>query len=101
MKKSDIKAKQLNELYEAILQLQTTEECKKFLRDLCTVSELTAMAERWQVVKMIERKITYREICEKTGVSTATITRVAHWLNHGESGYKLVLERLTKNTGKK
>jgi TrpR-related protein YerC/YecD len=86
--------KELNELYNAVLKLKTPEECTKFFRDLCTLSELTAMTERFQVVKMIYAEIPYRNINKKTGSSTATITRVAHWLHHGMGGYKLVLERL-------
>lgn len=85
--------KDLKALYEAVLKLESVDECKKFFRDLCTVSELGSMAERFAVVKMIESKIPYREISKKTGSSTATITRVAHWLHHGKGGYKLVLER--------
>lgn len=88
------KSKQLAELYEAILQLQSKDECKKFFRDLCTVSELETVAERFQVVKMVDESIPYREISKKTGCSTATITRVAHWLHHGKGGYKLILDRL-------
>jgi TrpR-related protein YerC/YecD len=85
--------KGLIELYEAILKLESVEECKKFFRDLCTVSELGSMAERFAVVKMIQQGIPYRQISKKTGSSTATITRVAHWLHHGKGGYKLILER--------
>jgi len=87
--------KDLKELYEAILKLETADECKKFFRDLCTVSELSSMTERFQSVKMIDDGIPYREISKKTGSSTATITRVAHWFHHGKGGYKLVLSRLT------
>lgn len=91
---SKVTNKELNSLYEAILKLQSVNECKKFFRDLCTLSELSAMTERLEVVKMLIQDRPYREICKKTGSSTATITRVAHWLNHGMGGYKLVLERL-------
>ena len=94
--KSALKAtnKELNNLYEGMLKLQNINECKKFFRDLCTLSELSAMAERFEVVKMLVQEKSYREICKKTGSSTATITRVAHWLNHGMGGYKTVLERM-------
>ena len=85
--------KELKEVYEAVLKLETVDECKKFFRDLCTMSELNSMAERFAVVKMVNEKIPYRQICKKTGSSTATITRVAHWLHHGKGGYKLILER--------
>lgn len=82
------------ELYEAMLKLRSLSECKKFFRDLCTLSEITAMTERFQAAKMVNDGISYREISKKTGASTATITRVAHWLHHGEGGYKLALTRL-------
>lgn len=86
--------KGIKEVYEAVLKLETVDECKKFFRDLCTISELNSMAERFAVVKMVDQKIPYREICKKTGSSTATITRVAHWFHHGKGGYKLILERI-------
>jgi len=85
--------KGLKEVYEAVLKLETVEECKKFFRDLCTLSELNTMAERFAVAKMVNQNTPYREISKKTGSSTATITRVAHWLHHGKGGYKLILER--------
>lgn len=86
--------KGLKEVYEAVLKLETVGECKKFFRDLCTISELDSMAERFAVAKMVDEKIPYRQISKKTGSSTATITRVAHWLHHGKGGYKLILERI-------
>ncbi len=82
------------ELFKAVLKLKTKGECAKFFRDLCTLSELRAMSERLAVAKMANEKIPYRKIAKKTGASTATVTRVAHWLHHGEGGYKLVLKRL-------
>jgi TrpR-related protein YerC/YecD len=88
--------KQLPDLCEAFLSLKTVPECKKFLRDLCTITEMQAMTERWQAVRMIKQGVSYREIAKKTGISTATITRVASWLKHGEKGYKIALERTDK-----
>lgn len=93
--KNDKPNKELDNLFEAILQLKTKAECRKFFRDLCTLTELSAMTERWQVAQQVDRGIPYRTIAEETGSSTATITRVAHWLHHGEGGYKLVLHRLS------
>ncbi len=86
--------KQARELFEAILSLKSAKECKAFLRDLCTLSEIEAMIERFQVAKMVKNNIPYREISNKTGSSTATVTRVAHWLHHGMGGYDLVLDRM-------
>lgn len=91
---NNYKIKELKDLYKAVLQLETENECMKFFRDLCTISELSAMTERLNVMKMINEGVPYREISKKTGSSTATITRVAHWLKHGKGGYKLILERI-------
>lgn len=94
MKQVKLSNKDLESLYKAILCLKNVKECKQFFRDLCTISELTAMTERLAVVKMANKNIPYRSISKKIGSSTATITRVAHWLHHGMGGYKLVLNRL-------
>ena len=95
--KEDPRIKQIDEVYRAILSLKTIDECRAFFRDLCTLSEIVAMAERFQVAKMLNKNVSYREICKKTGSSTATITRVAYWLNHGLGGYKLVFKRIKKS----
>lgn len=87
------KTKETSELFKAILKLKTTEEAEKFFRDLCTLQEIYEMSKRWQAVKMIEGGVPFREISEKLGMSTTTVARVAHWLNHGEGGYRLALER--------
>lgn len=86
--------KQATKLFEAILLLKSTKECKAFLRDVCTLSEIEAMIERFQIAKMVKNNVPYREISKKTGSSTATVTRVAHWLHHGMGGYDLVLDRM-------
>ena len=70
-------------------------EVEAFFRDLCTLSELEAMAHRWQVARLVEQGLPYLEIAERTGASTTTVTRVAHWLRHGEGGYRLALDRST------
>ena len=79
-------------------------ECAAFLRDLCTVSEIEAMSERFAVAKLISADMPYRDISAQTGVSTTTITRVAHWLRHGMGGYTSVLNRplasANKNEGR-
>lgn len=92
---NSLKTKRVKDLYKAIVELKTVDETQKFLRDLCTLSELQAMAERWEVAQQVEKNVPYREIAEKTGSSTATITRVAHWVHHGEGGYALMLHRLS------
>lgn len=83
----------MRDLFETILGLQDPDEVERFLRDLCTLSELQAMAHRWEVAKLLERGLPYHEISKLTGASTTTVTRVAHWLRHGEGGYRLALER--------
>ena len=81
-------------LFNAILTLETQEETGHFLRDLCTLNELRDMAQRWAVVRMLESGLHYAEISRRTGASTATITRIAAWLNHGEGGYRAMLDKL-------
>ena len=83
----------MRDLFEAILELEDAEQVEHFLRDLCTLSELQAMAHRWEVAKLVEQGLPYHEISARTGASTTTVTRVAHWLRHGEGGYRLALER--------
>ena len=83
----------LCELFEVITLLRDGDDCARFFRDLCTISELEAMAERWEVAKLIEEGMPYRRISEVTGASTTTITRIAHWLKYGEGGYRRMLRR--------
>jgi TrpR-related protein YerC/YecD len=83
----------MRQLFAAIDSLTTATEVERFFRDLCTLSELEAMAHRWQVAQLLERGLPYLEIAEKTHASTTTVTRVAHWLRHGEGGYRLALDR--------
>jgi TrpR-related protein YerC/YecD len=85
--------REMRELFDAMLLLETRAEVERFFRDLCTLSELEAMAHRWQVAKLVEKGMPYLEISERTGASTTTVTRVAHWLKHGEGGYRLALDR--------
>ena len=83
----------MRELFGAFLTLERPSEVEAFLRDLCTLSELEAMAHRWQVARRLEHGQPYQEIAERTGASTTTVTRVAHWLKHGEGGYRVALDR--------
>ncbi len=84
-------------LCKAIAKLKTPDECQRFLIDLCTPAELQAMADRWQVAQLVDKSLPYRKIHDQTGVSTATITRVARCLLYGESGYKAALLRLKES----
>ena len=81
-------------LYEAILSLKDVEECKNFLSDLCTVAELKAMEQRLEVAMLLSDGMIYNDILEKTGASSATISRVNRALQYGEDGYQAVLPRL-------
>ncbi len=91
---SRIKSQQVDELFDAILMLETKEECYRFFEDLCTIKEVQSIAQRLEVAKLLTQKKTYTEIEGKTGASTATISRVNRSLNYGVDGYKMVLERL-------
>jgi TrpR-related protein YerC/YecD len=84
---------EIPELLQAIAALQTPEEAARFLRDLCTLSELEAMAHRWHAARLIDQGLPYHEVSRQTGASTTTVTRVAHWLRHGEGGYRMALDR--------
>ncbi len=81
-------------LFEAILTLENKEECFKFFEDLCTVNELLSLSQRFEVATMLRKHDTYLKIAEKTGASTATISRVNRSLNYGEDGYTVVFSRM-------
>lgn len=81
------------ELYRAILTLQSEEECRRFFKDLCTISELRAMEQRYDVAVLLDQGMVYSDILEATGASSATISRVNRALNYGENGYKDVISR--------
>ncbi|MBQ3256417.1 MAG: TrpR-like protein [Oscillospiraceae bacterium] len=89
-----------DELYKAILKLETLEECKHFFDDLCTVTELQALEQRYQVATYLSKGMIYNEILEKTGASSATISRVNRSLQYGKGGYAVVFERLAEDEGK-
>ena len=81
-------------LYLALLQVHTLEECRQFLQDLCTVSELKAMEQRMEVAMLLDQGLIYSEILERTGASSATISRVNRCLHYGADGYRTVIPRL-------
>ncbi len=91
---SKIRTEAVDQLFRAILSLEDKEECYNFFEDLCTVNELLALSQRFAVAKMLKEKKTYLEIADKTGASTATISRVNHSLNYGCDGYELIFQRL-------
>ena len=81
-------------LFEGILKLETVEECYRFFTDICTIKELQAMSQRFQVAKQLYEGRNYNEVYSGTGVSSATICRVNKCLNYGDGGYRMVLDRL-------
>ena len=89
-----IRTEEVDHLFEAILTLQNKDECYQFFEDVCTVNELISLAQRYEVAQMLRNKNTYLEIAEKTGASTATISRVNRSLNYGNDGYDMVFKRL-------
>ena len=84
-------------LFKAILSLRDEQECYDFFEDICTIAEIKSLAQRLHVARMLRQKKTYTEICDTTGVSTATISRVNRALEYGADGYKLVLDRLDQD----
>lgn len=86
----------IDDLFDAILSLQNKEECYQFFEYICTINELQAISQRFEVARMLRDHQTYLDIAEKTGASTATISRVSRALNYGFDGYDLVLSRLDK-----
>jgi TrpR-related protein YerC/YecD len=83
----------LDELADAVVSLRTRDEARRFLRDLCTLPELAALAHRWQTAVLLDEGLPYLEIAERVPTSTATVTRVAQWLRRGTGGYRIALER--------
>ena len=84
----------VDHLFDAILSLQNREECYTFFEDVCTVNELLSLSQRYEVARMLRQRKTYLDIAEKTGASTATISRVNRSLNYGNDAYDMVFERL-------
>lgn len=89
-----LKTDAVDHLFQAVLCLKTQDECYSFFEDLCTVNELLSLSQRFEVATMLRQHKTYLEIAEKTGASTATISRVNRSLNYGNDGYELIFGRL-------
>jgi TrpR-related protein YerC/YecD len=92
----NIHTNEVDKLFQAILCLGDIKECYHFFEDICTVNELHSLAQRLQVAKMLREHNTYLEIAERTGASTATISRVNRSLNYGNDGYDMVFERMKR-----
>ncbi len=94
MKKSSWINSQTDSLFQAILELKTLGEARRFFRDLLTEPEILEFANRWKVAQMLSKNIAYSKIEKQTKMSTTTIARVSKWLNKGMNGYKLMIERV-------
>ena len=90
----NIRTEAVDKLFDAILSLKDKEECYRFFEDVCTINELLSLSQRFEVAKMLRERKTYLEIAEKTGASTATISRVNRSLNYGNDGDEMVFSRL-------
>lgn len=90
--------KDISDLYSVILNLETLEEAKKFLRDLLTEAEINEFAKRWKVARMLDEKIPYEDIIKETGMSSTTVARISKWLASGKGGYKLMLKKINNQS---
>lgn len=93
-----LKTQAVDHLFEAILTLESLEECYTFFEDACTVNELLSLSQRYEVAKLLREGKTYLEIADTTGASTATISRVNRSLNYGNDGYDMVFEKLKRKS---
>ena len=91
-----IRTDAVEDFFQAVLTLETVDECFNFFEDVCTVNEVLSIAQRFGVAKMLKENHTYLEVAKETGASTATISRVNRSLNYGNDGYDMVFERLNK-----
>lgn len=91
---SKIKSDQVDGFFEAVLKLETMEECYRFFEDICTIKEIQAIAQRLEVAKLLKASKTYNEIEAETSASTATISRINRSLNYGAEGYNMILKKL-------
>lgn len=84
------------DLADALIRLRSRDEALRFLRDLCTINELKELGQRWHVARLLDDGVSYHEISDRTGASSATISRVAQWLRYGRDGYRLVIDRVAR-----
>ena len=91
---SRLQSPELDDVFHAILALKDLSECYRFFEDMCTINELQAMAQRWQVARQLDAGVTYQEISHRFNASTATISRVNRCLEYGAGGYRLLLDRV-------
>ena len=87
---------EITDLADALIRLRTRDEALRFLRDLCTIKELKELGQRWHVARLLDEGVSYHEISDRTGASSATISRVGQWLRYGRDGYRLVIDRVAR-----
>jgi len=87
---------EVDDLCDALLSLRSRDEVAAFLRDVCSLHELEVLSHRWHAARLLDRGVPYAQVAQQVHGSTTTVTRVAHWLRHGEGGYRLVLDRRAK-----
>ena len=92
----DLRTPSIDLLFDGVLCLENREECYQFFEDICTIKELTAIAQRFEVAKLLREEKTYIDIAKETGASTATISRVNRSLNYGNESYDMLFERMNK-----
>jgi len=90
---ADWRTPDVDDLCDAVVTLRTRDEAAAFLRDVCSLHELEVLSHRWHAARLLDQGVPYAEVAKRVRGSTATVTRVAHWLRHGEGGYRLVLDR--------
>ncbi|HEY5714149.1 MAG TPA: YerC/YecD family TrpR-related protein [Candidatus Gracilibacteria bacterium] len=100
MGQPDWETREMKALFQTLLRLKNEKEMATFMRDIATISELRELSLRWEAAKKIDQKVPYRTIAKSTGLSTATISRIAFWLNNGEGGYRSALRDEATNNKK-
>ena len=98
---ASFRSESLNRLFEAVLRLDSVEECYNFFEDICTINEVQDMAQRFDVALLLDEGRNYQTISKEAGVSTATISRVSRCLNYGSGGYRTAIEKLKASEEKK
>lgn len=91
-----VQNEQVDKLFEAVLKLDSIEECYRFFDDLCTINEIEAFGQRLMVAKMLHKKMTYQEIERETGISAATISKISKSYMYGPKGYKMIIDKLAE-----
>lgn len=96
-----VRTEEMNKLFQAVLKLETIEECYNFFEDICTIKEMQDMAQRLAVAVLLDQGENYQKISQQVNVSTATISRVSKCLHYGSGGYRLALDKMKEPEGKK